>query len=67
MQSCVKEEIVFTPICCQLFGSALGAVLSFEQAVALKGCVVSNLREFTAMYSSLSSAIELTIQWVQVH
>ena len=66
LQTRVKEGTSFTEICCRLFSSALGAVLAFEQAVDDKGRVVSNLREFTVMYSTLSSAVDLAIQWVQV-
>ena len=66
LQTRVKEGNALTELCCRLFGSALGAVLAFEQAVADEGCVARNLREFTVMYSSLFSAIELAIKWVQV-
>lgn len=66
LQTRIKEGNAFIELCCRLFASALGPVLAFEQAVNDAGCVVRNLKEFMVLYSSLSSAVELAIQWVHV-
>lgn len=55
---CSKAQI---DRCCQVFGAALGAVLAFEQAAYEDSFTVPQAQQFSALYASLLSVIQLAV------
>lgn len=71
LQKVVKSSKAHIDRCSQVFGAALGAVLPFEQAAYKGSFTVPQAQQFSALYASLLSVIqlaviELAVQQIQV-
>ena len=66
LRMCVKSARAHRSRCCALLGAALGASLALEQAVYSGTLQISKAQELQRLCASVTAAIELAQQRVQV-
>ena len=66
LRLCIKQARAYRERCCAVLGAALGAVLALEQAVYSGSLHTGKAQELQRLCASVTAAIELAQQRVQV-